>query len=286
MTVTELAALDDEGLRTFLDPADAGVDPQLLGRALQDAPARMAKRVIDALPETTRQVAGDAWVATTGADSRRDAWHETLAVLFWPLLYWNHPLEYLELIEGEAIEPALLQQLPLDGAVVCDIGAGAGRFTLHAAARAARVVAVDAVPPLLAILQQRLQRMQLHNVDIRRGAFAALPIDDASVDLAVACSAFMTGGPHGGDAALREAERITRPGGSVAVVWPQDAAWFEERGYERIAVSGDAVRHFATPEAALRLCERFYGDDAAQWVRSNRTADVPYAVLGLSLIHI
>jgi SAM-dependent methyltransferase len=279
MRVDELGALDDEALGIFLDPVDGGVDPRLLGMALQGSSPSVARRALAALPAGARADASAAWSAAVDDTTRREAWAAVLETLFWPLLYWNHPDEYLELIDGETIEPALLQQLPLDGAVVCDIGAGAGRFTLHAARRATHVVAVDAVPALLAVLQRQLDALLISNVTVQRGAFTALPLPNASVDVAVACSSFMTSGPHGGARALREAERITRPGGVVAALWPQDPDWFVAHGYRCITVAGDAVRHFPSVERAIGVCDSFYGADASAYVRRHGSADVPYEVL-------
>src|SRR5205807_2597756 len=120
----------------------------------------------------------------------------------------NFPEDYAALTDGERLHPHLLDVLELDGRDVCDVGAGAGRFTLAAAPRARHVIAVDVVTPLLEMLEHRARAAGHTNVETRRGAFTALPLDDASVDIAVACSAFTRTGPHGGAAALAEAERI------------------------------------------------------------------------------
>jgi ubiquinone/menaquinone biosynthesis C-methylase UbiE len=165
--------------------------------------------------------------------------------------------------------------------VVCDIGAGTGRFTLPAARRARRVIAIDAVPALLTLLRRTVRAQGVANVTVKRGSFAALPLRDASVDVAVACSAFASRGPHGGVHAVAEAERIVRPGGDVVVIWPAQPAWLQRRGFTYMAVQGGTSVRFADVATAERLCARYYSRVAAEWVRRQQTPDVPYAVLGL-----
>ncbi|MBV8527685.1 MAG: class I SAM-dependent methyltransferase, partial [Candidatus Dormibacteraeota bacterium] len=172
-------------------------------------------------------------------------------------------------------------ELDIDGKTVCDIGAGTGRFSLLAAPRARLVIAIDGVPGLLERLASRAKLLGCTNIAMRRAAFTALPLGDATVDVAVACSAFTTEAPHGGDAAVDEAERIVRPGGEVAIIWPEDPRWLQARGYEYIQMRADGAVHFRDVATAYRLCAEYYSESAAEWVRASRTADVPYSVLGV-----
>src|SRR5205807_7029247 len=102
-----------------------------------------------ALEDTAARRFRGAHAAPGTAPSVDEAQGRVLDVLFWPLLYWNAPDRYEELIAGEDIHPAIIDTLDVDDRVICDIGAGTGRFTLPAARRARRVIAVDAVPVLL-----------------------------------------------------------------------------------------------------------------------------------------
>jgi len=273
---------DDEALRTFLDPADGGVDPGVLAIAMTGANAELVARVAAALPDTARESFQPAPVEEHRALSVARAQSNVIDRLFWPLVYWNHPDDYEELVSGERIDSRVLDVLDLDGRVVCDIGAGAGRFTLLAAARAKSVVAVDAVPALLDRLRRNAGAAGLDNVDTRRGSFKALPLDGGSVDIAVACSSFRSHGPHGGRRALAEAERVVRPGGDVAVIWPQERAWFRRHGFTYIAVQSDDEVRFRDVATAERLCAAYYSAAAAAWVRRHQSAEVPYRVLGTS----
>jgi ubiquinone/menaquinone biosynthesis C-methylase UbiE len=278
----QLAAFDDEALATFLAPGGAGAEPARLGTALQGAEFdELSARVAAALPPNARALflrARDQ--ARDPQRVERDRRH-VVRRLFWALLYWHDPDGYEELVSGEQIDPGLLDVLDIDGRVVADLGAGAGRFTLFAARRARRVIAVDAVPALLARLDGKVRALELDNVETRRGSFLHLPIDTASVDLAVACSSFTSQAPWGGEDALREAERIVRPGGELVVIWPDDPAWFCDRGFTYVSVPTTTEMHFRDSAAAERICRDYYSEDAARWVRAHHARVVPFAVLGV-----
>lgn len=277
-----LATLDDEGLRTFL-PTEGDAGPGRLGTALQgEEHDELAQRIARALPRDARHhfLSARGWPEPPLVVHMRR--RQALDTLFWVLLYWNDPDAYEELVAGERIHPGLLHALDLDGRVVADLGAGAGRFTLFAARHAARVIAVDPVPPLLERLERKVRDQELTNVETRRGRFDALPLDDASVDVAVACSSLTSTAPSGGECAITEAERIVRPGGDLVVIWPDSPEWFCAHGYTYMALPGNAEMHFRDVDSAARICADFYSAEAAQWVRDNNARVVPFAVLGVS----
>lgn len=277
----DIEAFDDEALRTFLDPQDGGVDPRMLGVAAAGCD-RFVERIGRSLPEDSAAVFLRAARQDNPPHLVESARSTIRDQLFWPLVYWTRPADFEDLVWGERISDRLLDELDLDGRIVCDIGAGTGRFTLAAARRARRVIAVDMVPAMLQRLQYAASAAGLDNIEMVRGAFRALPLADQSVEVAVACSSFMTTGPHGGPAALREAERIVTPGGSIAIIWPQDPAWLRRHGFEHVQVAGDPCHSFRDEATAYRLCATYYSDAAAAWVREHHARDVPYSVLGTS----
>jgi len=278
----QLAAFDDEALATFLVPGTHGVDPERLGSALRgESFDDLAAHIADALPPNARA----AFHRGRGCqrDPRnveRDRRH-VVRRLFWALLYWHDPDGYEELVAGEQTDPGLLDALDIDDRVVADIGAGAGRFSLFAARRARQVIAVDAVPALLQRLERKARDQELSNIETRRGSFLRLPLDDASVDIAVACSSLTSQAPWGGDDALREAERVVRPGGEVVVIWPDDPTWFCHRGFTYMSVPATTAMHFRDVPSAERICRDYYSDEAARWVRQHRARVVPFEVLGV-----
>lgn len=280
--LSQLGGFDDEALRVFLQPGEAGVSARLLGTALQGEEPALAERVLAALPARSRsEFAAARATAVTQAEVEH-ARRTVVGRLFWPLLYWHDPAAYEELVAGERIHPRILDALNLEGLTVCDVGAGAGRFTLFAARRAARVVAVDEVPPLLHRLELHLGQAGIANVEVRRGSFDALPLDDDSVDMAVACSSLTSQAPVGGEPALSEMERIVRDGGEIAIIWPDRPEWFREHGFVHLSAAGNDSLFFEDPAAAERICRDFYSDAAAAWVIEHWTATVPFSVLGIS----
>lgn len=282
LSFDDIGVFDDIALRTFLDPHDAGVGPHRLGVAASGCAAHLAERIADSLPDDAAPVFRSALASTPSPAAVQRARSRVLEQLAWPLIYWTRPGDYEELILSEHIAARVIDELNIDGRVVCDIGAGTGRFTLAAAERAQTVIAVDAIPQLLQRLRDRALRAGLHNIETQRGSFCALPLADRSVDLAVACSSFTTTGPHGGVRALREAERVVRPGGEVAIIWAQHPEWFAQRGYEHVVVRGPQTHGFRDVSTAERLCATYYSKEAAAWVREHQTSDVPYSVLGVS----
>jgi ubiquinone/menaquinone biosynthesis C-methylase UbiE len=276
-----LDAFDDMALRVFVDPCD-GVEPATLARACSGTSAALAVRIRECLPEDARPQFEQELRLPQDAATIEAALDSVLASLFWPIVYWHFSKEYDELASAERIHPQLLEDLDLDGRVVCDIGAGAGRFSLYAARRAGRVVAVDAALPLLRLLERKASQAKVDNLTLARGSFAALPLPDASVDVVVACSAFTSSGPHGGHRALEEAERIAKPGAEVVIIWPQEHLWFERRGYNCRRYEGNDVMRFRDAESAARLCGRYHSSAAEAWVREHHSADVPYSVVGSS----
>jgi SAM-dependent methyltransferase len=279
--LAHLAALDDEALREFLAPGEVGVDARVLGIASQGVNPDVVERFAAALPDD----AGGDFRAGQGAAAERSAVaaaeREVVGRLFWPLLYWHDPAAYEELVAGEHVHADILAAVGVGGNVVCDIGSGAGRFTLFAAATARSVVAIDAVPAMLERLSRRLRENRVDNVEVRRGGFSRLPVADRSVDVAVSCSSLTSRSPFGGAAAVAEMERIVRPGGRLAVIWPDRPEWFVERGFRWVRAEGNPTLSFPDAATAERVCGDFYSPAAARWVAANRTAEVPYSVLGV-----
>jgi SAM-dependent methyltransferase len=97
------------------------------------------------------------------------------------------------------------------GVTVLDLAAGTGKFTRLIADRGAALVAVE---PSAAMRAQFAE--VLPSVPIHAGTAEAIPLDDATVDVVVAAQAF-----HWFDAprALREIERVLRPGGGLGLIW-------------------------------------------------------------------
>jgi SAM-dependent methyltransferase len=99
------------------------------------------------------------------------------------------------------------------GEKVLDIGCGAGGALMAARALGGEVAGLDASPALAAIARQRLP-----NARIEVGDMEELPFSDGAFDVVTGFNSFQFAGDI--VQALREARRVTRPGGKVIMlVW-------------------------------------------------------------------
>jgi ArsR family transcriptional regulator len=119
---------------------------------------------------------------------------------------------------------------------VADLGCGEGYLTIEASRFARRVIGIDSSDAVLArarrLAASRLARRsagERGQVEWKRGELERIPLDDASVDLALLSQALH----HAGDPAraLAEAVRIVRSGGRVLVLdlRRHDEVWVRER---------------------------------------------------------
>lgn len=107
---------------------------------------------------------------------------------------------------------ALLDVVPLDPhATVLDLGAGTGKLTRVLARRYERVIAVEPLDGMRAILEAVVPEAQAH-----AGLAEAIPLGDASVDAVFAGQAFHW---FSNDESVGEITRVLRSGGVLAIVW-------------------------------------------------------------------
>jgi SAM-dependent methyltransferase len=203
-------------------------------------------------------------------------------VLAWELLYRLEPELYDRLASAERLHPGVLGWLPCGVDRIAEVGAGTGRLTMELIGRARHVVAVEPALPLRRILMRKLvatgHRSRARVVD---GFFDRLPLPDNSADLVVACSAFTPSPGHGGEAGLAEMERVCRPGGCVAIIWPNHLSWLAARGYRHVSFPGPMSVEFSSYADAVELAEIFYPKAAGQVRRLGRQT-VPFEALGLN----
>ena len=190
--------------------------------AVEKAPAgwkRFAEADIARLPNDVRERARARVPA--GAHGER-----LVRGMFWTLVYHLEPRRWDKLARHEPIHPGLIEALPshVDSAV--DVGAGSGRLTAHLVKRSRRVVAVEPSSGLRELLQERFP-----HVEAIAGWAEALPLPDGWSQLTAACGAF---GPD--EAILSELRRVTTPGGTVALISPEQPEWFEAQGWKRISL--------------------------------------------------
>lgn len=114
----------------------------------------------------------------------------------------------------KGLAEALLKLMP--PMVIADLGAGEGTFSQLLAQRAERVIAVDNSEKMVEFGAETARRNGLSNLEYRLGDLEALPIEDASIDLAF-FSQSLHHAPHPAQA-VAEAWRILKPGGRIAIL--------------------------------------------------------------------
>ncbi|MFJ2032862.1 class I SAM-dependent methyltransferase [Streptosporangium sp. NPDC087985] len=131
---------------------------------------------------------------------------------------WNTPHIYE--LENRAVDPegraeaAMAAIRPWNGATVLDIGCGTGYHLPSLSATAARVIGVEPHDDLVQLARRRCGR--LPNVEIHPATAQALPVPDASVDVAIARWAYFFG--PGCEPGLAELSRVVRRGGAAFVI--------------------------------------------------------------------
>ena len=233
-----------------------------------------------------RYTAADLAVFTSGEAGRfipqGDGDPQNDMVLAWELLYRLEPGLYDRLASAERLHPGVVGWLPRHVDQIAEVGAGTGRLTMELIGRGRRVVAVEPAQPLRAILRRKLAAAEHGDrVQVIHGFFDRLPLPDDSADLVVACSAFTSSPAHGGEDGLAEMERVCRPGGCVAIIWPNHLDWLAARGYRYVSFPGPMSVEFASLPEAVELAGIFYPRAAGE-VRRRGSRLVPFEVIGIN----
>jgi SAM-dependent methyltransferase len=131
--------------------------------------------------------------------------------------------------------------VPPPGRQTLDIGCGEGRLARDLKEPGHRIISIDSSPSLVAAARETDPSM-----DVRLADAAALPLDDACADLAVAFMSLQD--IDGMPAAIAEAARVLQPGGRfcLAIVHPINSAGkFEEAAADaRFVIKGDYLHAF------------------------------------------
>ncbi|HSX66257.1 class I SAM-dependent methyltransferase [Nocardioides sp.] len=199
---------------------------------------------------------------------------------------WHHTATYE--LENHAADPAGEIERAMEavaswaGRTLLDLGCGTGFHLPRWAASASTVIGVEPHADLLAVAARRVRR--LANVTLAQGTAQAIPLPDASVDVAHARWAYFFG--PGCEPGLAELARVMRRGGTAFVI-DNDASrstfggWFR-RGYP--TVDPDEVSRFWTSHGWTRtpvdIAWRFESRaDLEAVVRIEFNRDVADAVL-------
>jgi len=199
---------------------------------------------------------------------------------------WEHPATYE--LENRAVdrhgelEQAMASIADWTSREVLDLGCGTGFHLPRFASSASRVYGVEPHPALLRLAERRTR--SLANVRLLSGTAQAVPLPDASVDVAHARWAYFFG--PGCEPGLRELGRVVRRGGTAFVI-DNDATrstfgrWFR-RGYPKVDPA--AVERFWAGHGWTRVpldLEWRFDDraDLVSVVRIEFTPDVASSIL-------
>jgi ubiquinone/menaquinone biosynthesis C-methylase UbiE len=115
-------------------------------------------------------------------------------------------------------ESIVLERLPLDGARVIDIGCGEGWLTHLVAPKSVTTVGID--PSAIALQRARAVNGASEGIFIQASA-DDLPLDSASVDVAIYYNSLHHVAEVIQGKALAEAARVLSPGGLLCIVEPE-----------------------------------------------------------------
>ena len=151
-------------------------------------------------------------------DTADSWWLDELAYAGRENLDADHARRYDAKMDAQAAaEVQLLADRGLLGpeAVVVDLGAGTGQFTLAAAPVCARVVAVDVSPVMVGPLAEAVEARGLDNVELVRAGFLTYEHDGPPADLVYSRFALHHLPDFWKAIALRRAAGLLRPGGHL-----------------------------------------------------------------------
>src|SRR5688500_14247736 len=153
---------------------------------------------------------------------------------------------------------------------VADLGCGEGYLTVETARWAKQVTAVDRSNGVLARAKALAERKKCSNITWKKGELEKLPIDNATMDVALLSQALH----HAADPAqaIGEAARILKPGGRLLILdlRPHDETWVRDK-------LGDQWFGFSDDQLAGML-NRAGFSDVKVTLGARRTND-PFAVV-------
>jgi SAM-dependent methyltransferase len=139
--------------------------------------------------------------------------------------------------------PEVLDRVPVAAdATVLDLGAGTGKLTRVLAGHYAKVLALEPLDELRAILAERVPE-----AEALPGVAEAIPLGDEEVDAAFAAQSFHW---FANDVALAEIARVLRPGGVFARLWNEtvDPSPLPEAYRRRMSDLHDEMRPASIPD--------------------------------------
>jgi ubiquinone/menaquinone biosynthesis C-methylase UbiE len=140
----------------------------------------------------------------------------------WDILYRDYPEVYDEFgsveVQGTKWIDKARKIISFKGKTVADIGSGSGKSTFEIAEYAASVIGVEPQDEMKALAVKNAASLGLTNIMFKKGQAADIPLEAKSVDITVSVTGFIFYDAISAQRFMREAERITKPGGYILSV--------------------------------------------------------------------
>ncbi len=200
--------------------------------------ARVGRRLIELLPgdddTLARDVARLEKVKTARAEAAAEYFRASAGD-------WDH-IRSLH-VPGAEVERAIMRILG-DGDIgdVLDVGTGTGRMLELLSPRMRHGIGIDQSREMLAVARASLDEHDVTNAQVRQGDMYHVALADGSIDVAVFHLVLHYADNPG--AAVAEAARVLRPGGSIVIVdfAPHDLEFLRtEHAHRRLGFADDEV---------------------------------------------
>lgn len=115
-------------------------------------------------------------------------------------------------------DPSVIyDRVELNDKVVLDMGAGSGQVTIRCASFAKLIYALEPVGRLRQYIEQKISAAGFTNVKTLEGILEAIPLGDATIDIAILSNGSFGWNP---EKELNELERVTKSGGVILMLAP------------------------------------------------------------------
>jgi len=117
---------------------------------------------------------------------------------------WQDPKEILELL-------TITTQM-----VAADLGCGNGFFTVPLSCKTKKVYGIDVQKEMLELLEQKLCKLKIENIELRLSGEKTIPLDDKHVDLLITVNTLHEFPDR--TKTIKEIQRVLKPNGHVLIV--------------------------------------------------------------------
>lgn len=172
----------------------------------------LARAIMDYIPASDQMLQHDK---DHLADVKKERNQKASAYFSENAANWDK-IRSLYVSESEVEKQLLQLTSDMDIEDFLDVGTGTGRILEVFSSQIGRGVGIDLSSEMLSVARVNLEKAQVNNCQVRRGDMYDLALEDQSMDLVLFHQVLHFAGDPA--SALKEAERMLRPGGRAIVV--------------------------------------------------------------------